>query len=80
MTDDLLMGIPVMYPSHVKQLLYADILDMVEARLQATQKTLVIAQKKKMRIFFCLLPLKECSLTQNSLDTNAVQAIKVTRK
>ena len=25
MTDDLLMGIPVMYPSHVKQLLYADI-------------------------------------------------------
>ena len=47
MTDDLLMGIPVMYPSHVKQLLYADILDMVEARLQATQKTLDLLSKTK---------------------------------
>ena len=47
MTDDLLMGIPVMYPSHVKQLLYADILDMVEARLQATQKTLDFLNKTR---------------------------------
>ena len=47
MTDDLLMGIPVMYPSHVKQLLYADILDMVEARLQATQKTLELLSKTR---------------------------------
>jgi type I restriction enzyme S subunit len=47
MTDDLLMGIPVMYPSHVKQLLYADILDMVEARLQATQKTLDFLSKTR---------------------------------
>ena len=47
MTDDLLMGIPVMYPSYVKQLLYADILDMVEARLQATQKTLDFLNKMR---------------------------------
>ena len=47
MTDDLLMGIPVMYPSHVKQLLYADILDIVEARLQATQKTLDLLSKTR---------------------------------
>ena len=47
MTDDLLMGIPVMYPSHVKQLLYADIRDMVEARLQATQKTLDFLNKMR---------------------------------
>ena len=47
MTDDLLMGIPVMYPSHVKQLLYEDILDMVEARLQATQKTLDLLSKTR---------------------------------
>ena len=47
MTDDLLMGIPVMYPSHVKQHLYADILDMVEARLQATQKTLDLLSKTR---------------------------------
>ena len=47
MTDDLLMGIPVMYPSHEKQLLYADILDVVEARLQATQKTLYLLSKTR---------------------------------
>ena len=47
MTDDLLMGIPVMYPSHVKQLLYASILDMVEARLQATQKALDFLNKTR---------------------------------
>ncbi len=47
MTDDLLMGIPVMYPSYVKQLLCADILDKVEARLQATQKTLNLLSKMR---------------------------------
>ena len=47
MTDDLLMGIPVMYPSHEKQLLYADILDVVEARLQATKKTLDLLSKTR---------------------------------
>ena len=47
MTDDLLMGIPVMYPSHEKQLLYADILDVVETRLQATQKTLDLLSKTR---------------------------------
>ena len=47
MTDDLLMGIPVMYPSHVKQLLYADILDMMEARLQATKKALDLLSKTR---------------------------------
>ena len=47
MTDDLLMGIPFMYPSHEKQLLYADILDVVEARLQATQKTLDLLSKTR---------------------------------
>ncbi len=38
MTDDLLMGIPVMFPDHAKQLLYADMLDKMEDRLQAAQK------------------------------------------
>ena len=38
MTDDLLMGIPVMFPDHTKQQAYADILDKIETRLQATQK------------------------------------------
>ena len=47
MTDDLLMGIPVMYPSHEKQLLYADILDVVETRLQATKKTLDLLSKTR---------------------------------
>ena len=47
MTDDLLMGIPVMYPSYVKQLLCADILDKVEARLQATQKTVNLLSKMR---------------------------------
>ena len=47
MTDDLLMGIPVRYPSHEKQLLYADILDVVETRLQATQKTLDLLSKTR---------------------------------
>lgn len=51
-----------------------------QTNLGTLYMSLVIAQKKKMKIFFCLLPLKECSLTQSSLDTNAVQAIKVTRK
>ena len=47
MTDDLLMGIPVIYPDHTKQFLYADILDKVEARLQATQKTLDLLSKMR---------------------------------
>lgn len=60
MTDDLLMGIPVMYPSHVKQLLYADILDMVEARLQATQKTLELLSKNERRLYEAALYMKSC--------------------
>ena len=47
MTDDLLMGIPVIYPDHTKQFLYADILDKVEARLQATQKTFDLLSKMR---------------------------------
>ena len=47
MTDDLLMGIPVMYPGHAKQILYANILDKVEARLQATKKTLDLLCKMR---------------------------------
>ena len=38
MTDDLLMGIPVMFPDRTKQLLYAETLDKIEVRLQAAQK------------------------------------------
>lgn len=38
MTDDLLMGIPVMFPDHDKQLHYANMLDSIEDRLQAVQK------------------------------------------
>ena len=38
MTDDLLMGIPVMFPDTTRQLIYAEILDKIENRLQATQK------------------------------------------
>lgn len=38
MTDDLLMGIPVRFPDHAKQIFYADTLDKIEARLQAAQK------------------------------------------
>ena len=60
MTDDLLMGIPVMYPSHVKQLLYADILDMVEARLQATQKTLDFLNKMRDGYMRQLFISKSC--------------------
>ena len=47
MTDDLLMGIPVMYPGHAKQILYANILDKVEDRLQATKKTLDLLCKMR---------------------------------
>ena len=47
MTDDLLMGIPVMFPDHAKQQVYADILDKVEARLQAAQKEYDLLTKAK---------------------------------
>ena len=47
MTDDLLMGIPVMFPDHAKQQVYADILDKVEARLQTTQKEYDLLTKAK---------------------------------
>ena len=47
MTDDLLMGIPVMFPDHVKQQLYADILDKIEDRLQAAQTEYDLLAKAK---------------------------------
>ena len=47
MTDDLLMGIPVMFPDYAKQQVYADILDKVEARLQAAQKEYDLLTKVK---------------------------------
>ncbi len=47
MTDDLLMGIPVMFPDHAKQQIYADILDKVEARLQAAQREYDLLAKAK---------------------------------
>ena len=47
MTDDLLMGIPVMFPDHAKQQVYADILDKVEVRLQAAQKEYDLLTKAK---------------------------------
>ena len=47
MTDDLLMGIPVMFPDHAKQQVYADILDKVEARLQTAQKEYDLLTKAK---------------------------------
>ena len=47
MTDDLLMGIPVMFPDQTKQQVYADMLDKVEARLQAAQKEYELLIKTK---------------------------------
>ena len=47
MTDDLLMGIPVMFPDHATQQVYADFLDKVEARLQAAQKEYDLLTKAK---------------------------------
>ena len=47
MTDDLLMGIPVRFPDHTKQKMYADMLDKVEARLQAAQKEYELLIKAK---------------------------------
>ena len=47
MTDDLLMGIPVMFPNNTKQQVYADILDKIEARLQAAQKEYELLTKMK---------------------------------
>ncbi len=47
MTDDLLMGIPVMFPDHTTQQVYADMLDKVESRLQAAQKEYELLVKVK---------------------------------
>ena len=47
MTDDLLMGIPVMFPDNAKQQAYADVLDKVEARLQTAQKEYDLLTKTK---------------------------------
>lgn len=47
MTDDLLMGIPVIFPDQAKQQEYADILDKIEARLQAAQKVYDLLIKEK---------------------------------
>ena len=47
MTDDLLMGIPVMFPDNTKQRVYADVLDKIETRLQAAQKEYELLIKMK---------------------------------
>ena len=47
MTDDLLMGIPVIFPDNTKQQVYADILDKIEARLQVAQKEYELLTKTK---------------------------------
>ncbi|MFR8087551.1 MAG: restriction endonuclease subunit S [Lachnospirales bacterium] len=47
MTDDLLMGIPVVIPDQAKQHEYADVLDKIEARLQASQKEYDLLVKVK---------------------------------
>ena len=47
MTDDLLMGIPVLFPDQTKQQVYADMLDKVEARLQVAQKENELLKKMK---------------------------------
>ena len=47
MTDDLLMGIPVMFPNHTKQLFYANMLDKIEVRLQTAQKELTLLTSMK---------------------------------
>ena len=47
MTDDLLMGIPVIFPDQAKQQEYADILDKIDARLQAAQKVYDLLIKEK---------------------------------
>ena len=55
MTDDLLMGIPVIFPDQAKQQEYADILDKIDARLQAAQKVYDLLIKEKcgyMQQFF----------------------------
>ena len=47
MTDDLLMGIPIVFPDHAKQQKYADMLDKVEAQLQTAQKEYEMLCKEK---------------------------------
>ena len=55
MTDDLLMGIPVALPDQSKQIAYADILDKIEERLQASKSEYELLIKMKngyMQQFF----------------------------
>lgn len=47
MTDDLLMGIPVMFPNQAQQQVYTGMLDKVESRLQAAQKEYELLIKTK---------------------------------
>ena len=47
MTDDLLMGIPVIFPDQAKQQKYAKVLDKIESRLQAAQKEYDLLVKAK---------------------------------
>ena len=47
MTDDLLMGIPVALPDQSKQIAYADILDKIEERLQASKSEYELLIKMK---------------------------------
>ena len=47
MTDDLLMGIPVIFPDQAKQHEYADALNKIEAHLQASQKEYDLLVKMK---------------------------------
>ena len=47
MTDDLLMGIPVALPDQSKQIAYADILDKIEKRLQASKSEYELLIKMK---------------------------------
>ena len=47
MTDDLLMGIPVIIPDQAKQHEYADALNKIEAHLQASQKEYDLLVKMK---------------------------------
>ncbi|WP_294563874.1 restriction endonuclease subunit S [uncultured Succinatimonas sp.] len=47
MTDDLLMGIPVIFPDQAKQQEYAKVLDKIEARIQVAQKEYDLLVKAK---------------------------------
>lgn len=60
MTDDLLMGIPVIFPDQAKQQEYADILDKIDARLQAAQKVYDLLIKEKCGYMAAALHIKSC--------------------